>query len=255
MILERYRGAHALHFRSSFSCAQPAHRRDNHDNSVFLQTCTAHNATKNDVQNTFAYIMSSQLKCCFFYENLLFRALQVQIFWIDKSTNYSNKHTKNTNPSMSIQTSNFWRCSSHNDFALKSKTWLLNSMRQRPHSIPLQRSCTPFDLHKKQQVRTAGVGSTSGPAGPRRRPFGRLECMSGKPMLCRAGPVTPKRCKRHSGKHPTSWFAHAMRCGCGCVLTCVACWGSTAFLAGLSDAYGVCACVLLQASNFVQSTL
>ena len=36
------------------------------------------------------------------------------------------------------------------------------------------------------------------------RPFGRLECMSGKPMLCRAGPVTPKRCKRHSGKHLTS---------------------------------------------------
>ena len=75
------------------------------------------------------------------------------------------------------------------------------------------------------------------------RPFGRLECMSGKPMLCRAGPVTPKRCKRHSGKHLTSWFAHAMRCSCGCVLTCMASWDSTAFLAGLSDACGVCVCV------------
>ena len=41
-------------------------------------------------------------------------------------------------------------------------------------------------------------------------------------LLYRAGPVTPKRCKRHSGKHLTSWFAHAMRCSCGCVLTCVA---------------------------------
>ena len=60
-------------------------------------------------------------------------------------------------------------------------------------------------------------------------------------------PVTPKRCKRHSGKHLTSLFAHAMRCSCGCVLTCVASWGSTAFLAGLSDACGVCVCVLLQA--------
>ena len=71
------------------------------------------------------------------------------------------------------------------------------------------------------------------------RPFGRLECMSGKPMLCRAGPVTPKRCKRYSGKHLTSWFAHAMRCSCGCVLTCMASWDSTAYLAGLSDARGV----------------
>jgi len=50
------------------------------------------------------------------------------------------------------------------------------------------------------------------------RAFGKLECMSGKPMLCRTGPVIPKRCKRHSGKHLPSWFAHAMRCSCGCVL-------------------------------------
>ena len=77
----------------------------------------------------------------------------------------------------------------------------------------------------------------------------RLECMSGKPMLCRAGPATPKRCKRYSGKHLTSWFAHTMRCSCGCVLTCMASWDSTASLAGLSDARGVCVCVcvLLQA--------
>ena len=79
-----------------------------------------------------------------------------------------------------------------------------------------------------------------GRAVPNDGPFGRLECMSGKPMLCRAGPVTPKRCKRQSGKHLTSWFAHAVRCSCGCVLTCVASWDSTAFLAGLSDAWCVC---------------
>ena len=71
--------------------------------------------------------------------------------------------------------------------------------------------------------------------------------MSGKPMLCRAGPVTPKRCKRHSGKHLTSWFAHAMRCSCGCALTCMASWDSTAFWTRLSDTRGVCVCVLLQA--------
>ena len=71
--------------------------------------------------------------------------------------------------------------------------------------------------------------------------------MSGKPMLCRAGPVTPKRCKRRSGKHLTSWFAHAMTCSCGCVLTCMASWDSTAFVAGLSDALVfVKVCVLLQ---------
>ena len=64
--------------------------------------------------------------------------------------------------------------------------------------------------------------------------------MSGKPMLRRAGPVTPKRCKRHSGQHLTSWFAHAMRCSCGCVITCMASWDSIAVFAGLSDACGVC---------------
>ena len=74
--------------------------------------------------------------------------------------------------------------------------------------------------------------------------------MSGKPMLCRAGPVTPKRCKRQSGKHLTSWFAHAMRCSCGAVLTCMASWDSTAFLAGRSDACGVCVCVATGALHF-----
>ena len=34
-----------------------------------------------------------------------------------------------------------------------------------------------------------------------------------------------------------------MRCSCGGVLTCMASWDSTAFLAGLSDACGVCVCV------------
>ena len=32
----------------------------------------------------------------------------------------------------------------------------------------------------------------------------------------------------------------AQRCSCGCVLTCMASWDSTAFLAGLSDACGLC---------------
>ena len=76
------------------------------------------------------------------------------------------------------------------------------------------------------------------------RPFGRFECMSDKPMLCRAGPVTPKRCKRHNGKHLTSWIAHAMRCSCGRVLTCMASWDSLLFWVGLSDTYSVCVCVV-----------
>ena len=45
--------------------------------------------------------------------------------------------------------------------------------------------------------------------------FGRLERTSGKQMMCRAEPPTQKRWKNHSGKHLTSWFAHAMRCSCG----------------------------------------
>ena len=53
--------------------------------------------------------------------------------------------------------------------------------------------------------------------------------MSGKTMLCRAGPVTLKSGKRHSGKHLVLWLTHAMRCSCGCVLTCMASWDSTAF--------------------------
>ena len=58
--------------------------------------------------------------------------------------------------------------------------------------------------------------------------FGRLECTSGRQMMCQAGPVTPKSGKRHSGKHLASWLTHAMRCSCGCVLTCMASWDSTA---------------------------
>ena len=63
--------------------------------------------------------------------------------------------------------------------------------------------------------------------------------MNGKPILCRGRPIPPKRGKRHSGKHLTSWFAHSMRCSCGCVLTCMASWDSIAFLAGRSDACGM----------------
>ena len=59
-------------------------------------------------------------------------------------------------------------------------------------------------------------------------------------MVCRAEPPTQKRGKSHSGKGRASWFARAMRCSCGGVLTCMASWDATAFWAGLSDACGVC---------------
>ena len=44
--------------------------------------------------------------------------------------------------------------------------------------------------------------------------------------------------KEPQGSHLTSWFAHAMRCSCGCVLTCMASWDSIALLAGRTDACG-----------------
>ena len=74
------------------------------------------------------------------------------------------------------------------------------------------------------------------------RLFGMLECLSGKPMLCRAEPPTQKRAKSHSGKGRTSWFAPAMRCSCGGVLTCMASWDSTAFFGG---AVGCMRCVFV----------
>ena len=76
------------------------------------------------------------------------------------------------------------------------------------------------------------------------RPFGMLECMSGKPMLCREERQGPQ----WHGSGFMVCTRHEMY-SCGGVLTCMASWDSTAFLAGLSDACGVCVCVcvLLQA--------
>ena len=76
--------------------------------------------------------------------------------------------------------------------------------------------------------------------------FGRLECTSGKQMMCRAEPPTQKRGKSHSGKGRASWFAHTMRCSCGTTAR-IASLGLNCFLAGRSDACGVCVCVELQA--------
>ena len=78
--------------------------------------------------------------------------------------------------------------------------------------------------------------------GNKLRPrFGRLECTSGKQMMCRAEPPTQKRGKSHSGKGRASWFAHAMRCSCGTIAR-IASLGLNCFLAGRSDACGVCVC-------------
>ena len=74
--------------------------------------------------------------------------------------------------------------------------------------------------------------------------FGRMECTSGRQMMCGAGPPTQKWWKNRSGKRRASWFAHAMRCSCG---TTARIASLNCFLAGRSDACGVCVCVELQA--------
>ena len=76
--------------------------------------------------------------------------------------------------------------------------------------------------------------------------FGRMECTSGRQMMCGAGPPTQKRWKNRSGKRRASWCAHAMRCSCGTTAR-IASLGLNCFLAGRSDACGVCVCVELQA--------
>ena len=68
--------------------------------------------------------------------------------------------------------------------------------------------------------------------------FGRMECTSGKQMMCGAGPPTQKRWKNRSGKRRASWCAHAMRCSCGTTAR-IASLGLNCFLAGRSDAWGV----------------
>ena len=45
--------------------------------------------------------------------------------------------------------------------------------------------------------------------------FGRMECMSGREMMCGARPPMQNRRKHRSGEHLISWFAHAMRCSSG----------------------------------------
>ena len=71
--------------------------------------------------------------------------------------------------------------------------------------------------------------------------FGRMECTSGRQMMCGAGPPTQKRWKNRSGKRRASWCAHAMRCSCGTTAR-IASLGLNCFLAGRSDACGVCVC-------------
>ena len=57
--------------------------------------------------------------------------------------------------------------------------------------------------------------------------------------MCGAGPPTQKWWKNRSGKRWASWFAHAMRCSCGTTAR-IASLGLNCFLAGRSDACGVC---------------
>ena len=75
--------------------------------------------------------------------------------------------------------------------------------------------------------------------------FGRMECTSGRQMMCGAEPPTQKKWKNHSGKRRASWFAHAMRCSCG-TLNPFAYLDSTAFWRG-GLMHVVCVCVELQA--------
>ena len=69
--------------------------------------------------------------------------------------------------------------------------------------------------------------------------FGRMECTSGRHMMCGAEPPTQKKWKNHSGKRRASWFAHAMRCSCG-TLNPFAFLDSTAFC--LMHVVCVCVC-------------
>ena len=71
--------------------------------------------------------------------------------------------------------------------------------------------------------------------------FGRMECTSGRQMMCGAEPPTQKKWKNHSGKRRASWFAHAMRCSCG-TLNAFASLDSTAFWRG-GPMHVVCVCV------------
>ena len=71
--------------------------------------------------------------------------------------------------------------------------------------------------------------------------FGRMECTSGRQMMCGAEPPTQKQWKNHSGKRRASWFAHAMRCSCG-TLSPFASLDSTAFWRG-GLLHVVCVCV------------
>ena len=71
--------------------------------------------------------------------------------------------------------------------------------------------------------------------------FGRMECTSGRQMMCGAEPPTQKKWKNHSGKRRASWFAHAMRCSRG-TLNPFACLDSTAVWRG-GLMHVVCVCV------------
>ena len=61
-------------------------------------------------------------------------------------------------------------------------------------------------------------------------------------VACRTSTApTQKRGKSHSGKGRAAWFAHTMRCSCDTIAR-IASLGLNCFLAGRSDACGVCVC-------------
>ena len=69
-------------------------------------------------------------------------------------------------------------------------------------------------------------------------PFAILEYINNKPMLCRIWLVIIKRYKWYNGKYLILWMVRAIRCSCGCVLTCMVSWDC--FLVELSDVCGLC---------------
>ena len=75
--------------------------------------------------------------------------------------------------------------------------------------------------------------------------FGRMECMSGRQIMCGTGPPMQIRRKNRSGEHLISWFAYAMRYSCGTSNSFAFLDSTAVWRGGLM--YVVCVCVELQA--------
>ena len=71
--------------------------------------------------------------------------------------------------------------------------------------------------------------------------FWRMECTSGRQMMCGAEPPTQKKWKNHSGKRLASWFAHAMRCSRG-TLNPLPVWTQLLFGGAVWCMWCVCVC-------------